>query len=60
MSSLDQNDLDSPFGSQQGGFVTARAGTYNYYLHIFHNFSERYHLDIQQLIGLARIPGASG
>ena len=33
MAGLDQNNLDSPFRSKQGGLITARPCTYNYYLH---------------------------
>ena len=38
---LNQHNLDSPLGSQQGGLITARACTYNYDLHIYNITSLR-------------------
>ena len=35
MSSLNEHNLDSPLGSEQGGLITARPCTYNYNLHRF-------------------------
>ena len=34
MSRFNQDNFDSPFSSQQGGLITARPCSYDYYLHI--------------------------
>ena len=34
MSGIEENDLDSPLCRQQGSLISARSGTYDYYLHI--------------------------